>query len=168
MPTRAEDTPLCPEGDFRFWTGIGAGALGVLALGCLAGALPSGPDGLPARLSAAAANAVWVVLCTAAGTAGFMAVAIVRSRPAGALADIASRAFACTAVASLVQFVPVPGALLKAAFDGIAVAAVAGALARPAYRIPSLDAYAAVAVAAGAVGALAGLALLVTWAAAPA
>ena len=83
MQDRAHDTPLCPEGDFRFWAGMGAAALGAYVLGCLAGlpgVVAQGPDGagVIARLSAAGAATVWVVLCTGALSAGFAAVSLVR------------------------------------------------------------------------------------------
>lgn len=169
MQDRAHDTPLCPEGDFRFWAGMGAAALGAYVLGCLAGlpgAVAQGPDGagVIARLSAAGAATVWVVLCTGALSAGFAAVSLVRGRPPGAAADIASRAFACAAVASLCRSVPIGLPVLKAAFDALATAVAAAFLARAAFRVATIDAFAAVAVGSGALGALAAAAFVVTWA----
>lgn len=169
MQDRAHDTPLCPEGDFRFWTGVGAAALGAYVLGCLAGlpgVVAQGPEGVGiiARLSAAGAAAVWVLLCTGALSAGFAAVSLVRGRVPGPAADIASRAFACAAVASLCRYVPIGVPLLKAAFDALATAAAAAFLARAAFRVATLEAFAAVAVGSGALGALAAAAFVVTWA----
>jgi len=172
MEPREEDRPLCPEGDERFWATVGAAALALVVLGCAAGALPAavrGPaaPGLAARMGDALALFAWVVLCAAAGVAAFRAVALVHGRPAGPLASIAARAFACAAVASMVQFVPVPGEAAKILFDGAAFAAVAALLARPAFRVGALDAFAAAAVATGIVAIVVGAASAVTWAAAP-
>jgi len=172
MEPREEDRALCPEGDERFWATVGAAALGLAVLGCAAGALPAaarGPaaPGLAARMGDALALSAWVVLCAAAGVAAFRAVALVHGRPAGPLASIAARAFACAAVASMVQFVPVPGEAAKLLFDGVAFAAVAALLARPAFRVGALDAFAAAAVATGIVVIVVGVASAVTWAAAP-
>ena len=171
MDPRAEDRPLCPEGDERFWAGVGAAGLALLVIGCLAGGLPPRPGaaggGALSRLSDASALAGWAVLCTAAGVAAFRAVALVHGRPSGPLASVASRAFACAAVASMVQFVPVPGEALKHLFDGAAFAVVAALLARPAFRVGALDAFGAAAVGTGIVGIVVGAAAMVTWAAAP-
>jgi len=167
MEPREEDRPLCPEGDERFWATVGAAALGLVVLGCTAGALPAAAPGLAARMGDALALFAWVVLCAAAGVAAFRAVALVHGRPAGPLASIAARAFACAAVASMVQFVPVPGEAAKILFDGAAFAAVAALLARPAFRVGALDAFAAAAVATGIVAIVVGAASAVTWAAAP-
>lgn len=174
MEPRAEDRPLCPEGDERFWAAVGAAALALVVLGCVAGALPAavrGPaaaaPGLAARMGDALALFAWVALCAAAGVAAFRAVALVHGRPAGPLASIAARAFACASVASMVQFVPVPGEAAKLLFDGVAFAAVAALLARPAFRVGALDAFAAAAVATGIVAIVVGAASAVTWAAAP-
>ena len=173
MEPREEDRPLCPEGDERFWATVGAAALALVVLGCVAGALPAavrGPaaaPGLAARMGDALALSAWVVLCAPAGVAAFRAVALVHGRPAGPLASIAARAFACAAVASMVQFVPVPGEAAKLLFDGVAFAAVAALLARPAFRVGALDAFAAAAVATGIVAIVVGAASAVTWAAAP-
>lgn len=167
MEPREEDRPLCPEGDERFWATVGAAALGLVVLGCAAGALPAATPGLAARMGDALALFAWVVLCAAAGVAAFRAVALVHGRPAGPLASIAARAFACAAVASMVQFVPVPGEAAKILFDGAAFAAVAALLARPAFRVGALDAFAAAAVATGIVAIVVGAASVVTWAAAP-
>ena len=175
MEPRAEDRPLCPEGDERFWAMVGAVALGSVVLGCVAGALPSAGapsaegqvPGLPARMSDALARVAWVVLCTLAGAAAFRAVALVRGRPAGPIPSIAARTFACAAVASMVQFVPVPGEAAKLLFDGLAFASVAALLARPAFRVGALDAFATAAVATAIVAIVVGAAAMVTWAAAP-
>jgi hypothetical protein len=170
MEPRSEDRPLSPEGDERFWAGIGLCAVLALVVGCLAGALPAtAGDPRPGARSGpadAAAMLAWVVLCSAAGVAAFRAVALVHGRPAGSWASVSSRAFACAGVAALVQFVPVPGWHLKLLFDGVAFAAVAALLARPAFRIGPLDAFAAAAVATGIVGVVVGAAAAVTWAAA--
>ena len=106
MTHRAHDQPLCPEGDFRFWTGVGASALGIYLLGCLGGVgalMPRivGESAIIQRLSAAGAAVVWIALCTAAGSMAFAALSLVRGRPAGSAFDIASRTFACVAVAML-------------------------------------------------------------------
>jgi hypothetical protein len=175
MQPRAEDRPLCPEGDERYWATVGIAALGLVVMGCLAGVLPSSgspsaagpPPGLAARTADALALVAWVALCTAAGVAAFRAVALVHGRPAGPLVSIAARAFACAAVASMVQFVPVPGEAVKLLFDGLAFAAVAALLARPAFRVGALDAFATAAVATGIVAIVVGAAAMVTWAAAP-
>ena len=169
---RQNDAPLCPEGDFRFWGSVGACALLVSVGGCLAGlrALVPGVDPpVIARLSAAGATVVWVILCTGAGSLAFASLALVRGRPPGAAVDIAARALACVAVAALVDLVPVGigHPFAKAAFDGVAFAASSAMLARSAYRIGPLDAFAAVAVGAGIVGALAAAAFVVTWAVHP-
>ncbi len=174
MEPREEDRPLCPEGDERFWATVGAAALALVVLGCAAGALPAavrGPaaaaPGLAVRMGDALALFAWVALCAAAGVAAFRAIALVHGRPAGPLASIAARAFACASVASMVQFVPVPGEAAKLLFDGVAFAAVAALLARPAFRVGALDAFAAAAVATGIVAIVVGAASAVTWAAAP-
>jgi hypothetical protein len=172
MTERAHDQPLCPEGDFRFWTAIGAVALLAYAVGCLAGFAPlfdvPGPSfTLIDRLSATGAAVVWVALCTGAGSLGFASVSLVRGRPAGSAIDIASRAFACVAVASLCRFVPIGIPALKTAFDALASACAAAMLARPAFRVPALDAFAATAVGTGILGALAAAAFVVTWAVRP-
>jgi len=169
MPDRAHETPLCPEGDFRFWTGVGAGALALLVLGCLAGVpglVAQGPNGAGAidRLSAAGAVTVWVALCTAALAAGFAAVSLVRGRPPGAVADIASRAFACVAVAALVRYVPIGVPILKVAFDALGTAVASAFLVRAAFRTGTMESFAAVAVGSGALGAVAASAFVVTWA----
>ena len=169
---RPNDATLCPEGDFRFWGAVGAGALLVSVAGCLGGLrslVPGAEPSLLARLSAAGATVVWVMLCSGAGSLAFASLALVRGRPAGAPLDIASRAFACVAVASLVDLVPVGigHPFAKAAFDGLAFAVSSAMLARSAYRIAPLDAFAAVAVGAGIVGALAAVAFVVTWAVHP-
>ncbi len=174
MEPRTEDRPLCPEGDERFWATVGAAALALVVLGCVGGALPAAardPDaaapGLGVRAGDALALLAWIALCAAAGVAAFRAVALVHGRPAGPLASVASRAFACASVASMVQFVPVPGEAAKLLFDGVAFAAVAALLARPAFRVGALDAFAAAAVATGIVAIVVGAASAVTWAAAP-
>lgn len=173
MQHRAHDTPLCPEGDFRFWAAVGGIALLAHVAGCLAGlGALLGPDAsVPAtaiqRLSAAGAAAVWVLLCTGAGSLAFASLALVRGRPPGSAVDVATRAFACVAVAALANFVPIGHPALKAAFDGVAFAVASALLARAAFRIGSLDAFAATAVATGIVGALAAAAFLVTWAVRP-
>jgi hypothetical protein len=172
MQDRAHETPLCPEGDFRFWTGVGAASLAAYVLGCLAGlpgVVAQGADGVGTidRLSAAGAATVWLLLCTGALSAGFAAVSLVRGRPPGSAADIASRAFACVAVASLCRFVPIGIPALKTAFDALASACAAAMLARPAFRVPALDAFAATAVGTGILGALAAAAFVVTWAVRP-
>jgi hypothetical protein len=173
MIAREEDQPFCPEGDFRFWASVGAAALGAYVLGCLAGFAPlidaPGPEfTLIQRLSAAGAAAVWVALCAGAGSLGFAAVSLVRGRPPGSGVDIASRAFACVAVASLCRFVPVGIPALKVAFDSVATAVAAAVLARAAYRIAPLEAAAATAVGTGVLAALASVAFVVTWAVRPA
>ena len=76
VTAREQDQPLCPEGDFRFWASVGATATAAWVLGCLAGLAPlvghpAGSPSLIERLSAAAAAAVWVALCTGAGSLGF-------------------------------------------------------------------------------------------------
>ena len=126
MNERAHDLPLCPEGDFRFWGGVGVIALLALVIGCLAG-LPAllpietiSPTAIQ-RLSAAGASVVWLLLCTGAGAAAFAAIALVRGRPPGSAIDIISRAFACVAVAALTNFVPIDQPMLKLAFDGLAL-----------------------------------------------
>jgi len=169
MQDRAHETPLCPEGDFRFWTGVGAASLAAYVLGCLAGlpgVVAQGADGVGTidRLSAAGAATVWLLLCTGALSAGFAAVSLVRGRPPGSAADIASRAFACAAVASLCRYVPIGVPLLKAAFDAVATATASAFLVRSAFRVHTRDAFAAVAVGSGALGALAAAAFVVTWA----
>lgn len=173
MQDRARDTPLCPEGDFRFWAAVGAVALLVHVSGCLAGlaALMTPGSALPAtaiqRLSAAGAASVWVLLCTGAGSLAFATLALVRGRPPGSAVDIATRAFACVSVAALANFVPIAHPVLKAAFDGAAFAVASALLARAAFRIGSLEAFAATAVGTGIVGALAAAAFVVTWAVRP-
>jgi hypothetical protein len=97
----------------------------------------------------------------------FASVSLVRGRPAGSAIDIASRAFACVAVASLCRFVPIGIPALKTAFDALASACAAAMLARPAFRVPALDAFAATAVGTGILGALAAAAFVVTWAVRP-
>jgi hypothetical protein len=172
MINRAHDQPLCPEGDFRFWAGVGASALLVYSLGCLAGASALMP-GIPGdaaiiqRLSAAGAAVVWIILCTAAGSLAFAALSLVRGRPAGSAFDIASRTFACVAVAMLAHFVPVGHGALKTAFDGASFAVASALLARSAFRVASLDAFAATSIATGIVGALAAAAFVVDWAVRP-
>lgn len=169
---RANDAPLCPEGDFRFWGAVGLGALLASVAGGLAGLHAAAAGEVPTlieRLSAAGAATVWVLLCTGAGSAAFASLALVRGRPPGAPADIAARAFACVAVAALVDFVPVGTGhpLAKASFDGAAFCAAAALLGRAAFRITGLEAFAATAIGAGAVGALAAVAFVVTWAVRP-
>lgn len=169
---RTNDAPLCPEGDFRFWGGVGACALAISVVGCLAGMrtlVPGEDPSVIARLSAAGATAVWVVLCSAAGALAFASLSLVRGRPPGSAVDIASRSFACVAVAVLVDFVPVGigHPLAKAVFDGLAFAVSSALLARSAYRVGTLDAFAAVAVGTGIVGAMAAAAFVVTWAVHP-
>jgi hypothetical protein len=173
VTAREQDQPLCPEGDFRFWASVGATATAAWVLGCLAGLAPlvghpAGSPSLIERLSAAAAAAVWVALCTGAGSLGFASIALVRGRPPGTVLDIASRAFACVAVASLCRAVPVGPAALKVAFDGAATAVVAALLARPAFRVGPLEAFAATAVGTGILGVLAAAAFVVSWAVRPA
>lgn len=173
MTVREQDQPLCPEGDFRFWASVGAAASGAWVLGCLAGLAPlvRHADGAPVlidRLSAAAAAAVWLALCTGAGSLGFASLALVRGRPPGTALDIASRAFACVAVASLCRAVPIGLPELKIAFDGAATAVGAAVLARPAFRVGPLDAFAAAAVGTGILGLLAAAAFVVSWAVRPA
>jgi hypothetical protein len=172
MTAREQDQPLCPEGDFRFWTSVGVAALAAYVLGCLAGFAPlldvPGPGfTLIQRLSAAGAAAVWVALCTGAGSLGFSAVSLVRGRPPGSAVDIASRAFACVSVASLCRFVPVGLPVLKAVFDSVATAVAAAMLARAAFRIAPLEAAAATAIGTGVLAALASAAFVVTWAVRP-
>ena len=172
MIARDQDQPLCPEGDFRFWASVGAAALAAYVLGCLAGIEPlvrhSGTEATPIeRISAAGAAAVWVLLCTGAGSLGLAAVSLVRGRQPGSAVDIASRAFACVAVASLCRFVPIGAPALKVAFDSVATALAAAALARSAYRIAPLEAAAATAVGTGVLAALASIAFVVTWAVRP-
>ncbi|NBP51118.1 MAG: hypothetical protein EBU70_08055 [Actinobacteria bacterium] len=111
---------------------------------------------------------MWVALCTGAGSLGFASIALVRGRPPGTVLDIASRAFACVAVASLCRAVPVGPAALKVAFDGAATAVVAALLARPAFRVGPLEAFAATAVGTGILGVLAAAAFVVSWAVRPA
>ena len=172
MNDRAHDLPLCPEGDFRFWGGVGIAALLASVIGCLAG-LPAllpmeavAPTAIQ-RLSAAGASVVWLVLCAGAGTAAFAAIALVRGRPPGSALDITSRAFACVAVAALTNFVPIDQPMLKLAFDGLSFAVACAFLARSAFRIATLDAFAATAVGTGIVGALAAVAFVITWAVRP-
>jgi hypothetical protein len=173
--TRPEDRPLCPEGDVRFWSAVGALAMAAIAAACLAGApalfpnhvAQSGSPDFLARLSAAGANAVWVVLCTGAGMLGFGAIALVRGRPAGSPVDVACRAFACVAMANVVHLVPIGVPALKLVFDGLAFFAACALLARSAFRIRALDAFAAAAVATAAVAALAAAAGAVVWAIRP-
>ena len=172
MNERAHDLPLCPEGDFRFWGGVGVIALLALVIGCLAG-LPAllpietiSPTAIQ-RLSAAGASVVWLLLCTGAGAAAFAAIALVRGRPPGSAIDITSRAFACVAVAALTNFVPIDQPMLKLAFDGLAFTAATAFLARSAFRIATLDAFAATAIGTGVVGALAAVAFVITWAVRP-
>ncbi len=170
-----QDQPLCPEGDVRFWTGIGAGALAIAIAGCLFGLSALFPNefaerggaGILARLSGAAATVVWTLLCTAAGSFAFAAVSLVRGRPAGAAVDVASRAFACVAVANLVHLVPIASPALKLVFDGLAFLVSAAFLGRAAFRLRTLDSFAAVAVATGGVAALAAAAYAVVWAIRP-
>ena len=172
MIHRAHDQPLCPEGDFRFWTGVGASALAVYLLGCLGGVsalMPRivGDSAIIQRLSAAGAAVVWIALCTAAGSMAFAALSLVRGRPAGSAFDIASRTFACVAVAMLAHFVPVGSGAFKTAFDGASFAVASALLARSAFRVASLDAFAATSIGTGIVGALAAAAFVVDWAVRP-
>jgi hypothetical protein len=172
---RTEDRPLCPEGDVRFWSSAGGLALLASAVACMAGAPGLFPSRLAAqaapdfleRLSAAGANVVWVLLCTGCGLLGFGAIALVRGRPAGSPVDIASRAFACVAMANLVHLVPVGIPALKLVFDGAAFFVASALLARSAFRIRGLDAFAAASVAVAAVAALAAAAGAVVWAVRP-
>lgn len=172
---RTEDRPLCPEGDVRFWSSAGGLALVASAVACMAGAPGLFPSRLAAqaapdlleRLSAAGANVVWVLLCTACGMLGFGAIALVRGRPAGSPVDVACRAFACVAMANLVHLVPVGVPALKLVFDGAAFFVASALLARSAYRIRGLDAFAAASVAVAAVAALAAAAGAVVWAIRP-
>ena len=76
MDARHDQAPLCPEGDFRFWTGVGAGALALLAIATVLGF--GAPADLLPRLSLAAAHVTWAVLCSVAGAAGIAAVAELR------------------------------------------------------------------------------------------
>ena len=108
-----------------------------------------------------------MLLCTGAGSLGFAAVSLVRGRPPGSAVDIASRAFACVAVASLCRFVPIGVPALKVVFDSAATAVAGAALARSAYRIAPLEAAAATAVGTGVLAALASVAFVVTWAVRP-
>ncbi len=172
MNDRAHDLPLCPEGDFRFWGGIGVVALLASVIGCLAGL----PALLPAevvvptaiqRLSAAGALVVWLLLCTGAGAAAFAAISLVRGRPPGSALDITSRSFACVAVAALTNFVPIDQPMVKLAFDGLTFAVASALLARSAFRMATLDAFAATAIGTGIVGALATVAFVITWAVRP-
>ncbi len=169
----AEEQPLCPEGDFRFWVSVGGGALAVLCAGYLLGLrglYPSfGSDGVPvlARISGVLSALVWVGLCTGAGSLAVAAVALVHGRRAGSGVDIAARVFACVAVASLVRFVPLEGPILKGILDTGAFVASAALLGRAAFRVRLLDAVAAVALAFGAVAALTALAYAVVWAVLP-
>jgi hypothetical protein len=168
-----QDQPLCPEGDFRFWASVGGAAAAAWVAGCLLGLAPlvrhaEGAAPLIERLSAAGAAVVWLALCTGAGSLGFASISLVRGRPPGTAIDIASRAFACVAVASLFRAVPVGVPVLKVAFDGAATAAVSAMLARPAFRIGTLEAFSATAIGTGILGALASLAFVVSWAVHPA
>ena len=169
---RNEEQPLCPEGDFRFWAGIGASAASAWLVGCLLGLSPlMGAAAAPTlieRVSAAGAALVWIALCTGAGSLGFSSLALVRGRPAGTAIDVASRAFACVAVASLCRFVPIAPGPLKTAFDSVGTAVAAAMLVRPAFRVPALEAFAATAVGTGILGALAAAAFVVSWAVRPA
>lgn len=170
---QSQEQPLCPEGDFRFWVSVGGGALLLLCAGYLVGLrglYPSfGTESVPvlARISGVLSALVWVALCTGAGSLAVVAIALVRGRRAGAGLDIAARAFACVAVASLVRFVPLEGAVLKGVFDAGAFVASAALLGRAAFRVRLLDAAAAVALAFGAVAALTALAYAVVWAVLP-
>jgi hypothetical protein len=110
---------------------------------------------------------VWLLLCTGAGAAAFAAIALVRGRPPGSAIDITSRAFACVAVAALTNFVPIDQPMLKLAFDGLAFTAATAFLARSAFRIATLDAFAATAIGIGIVSALAAVAFVITWAVRP-
>ena len=87
--------------------------------------------------------------------------------PAGSAFDIASRTFACVAVAMLAHFVPVGHGALKTAFDGASFAVASALLARAAFRVAPLDAFAAASIATGIVGALAAAAFVVDWAVRP-
>ena len=172
MNERAHDRPLCPEGDFRFWGGVGTFALLASVIGCLAGLpalLPVAAVASTAiqRFSAAGALVVWLLLCTGAGAAAFAAIALVRGRPPGSALDITSRAFACVAVAALTNFVPIDQSMLKLAFDGLAFTVASAFLARAAFRIATLDAFAVTAIGTGIVGALAAVAFVITWAVRP-
>lgn len=171
MNDRAHDRPLCPEGDFRFWGSVGITALLASVIGCLAGLpalLPVEAAGTAIqRFSAAGASVVWLLLCTGAGAAAFAAIALVRGRPPGSALDITSRAFACVAVAGLTNFVPIDQPMLKLAFDGLAFTVASAFLARSAFRIPTLDAFAVTAIGTGIVGAIAAVAFVITWAVRP-
>ena len=97
----------------------------------------------------------------------FAALSLVRGRPAGSAFDIASRTFACVAVAMLAHFVPVGNGAFKTAFDGASFAVASALLARSAFRVAPLDAFAATSIGTGIVGALAAAAFVVDWAVRP-
>lgn len=169
MANDLQDQPLCPEGDFRFWMIVGAVALGVQVVGCLLGAPALFPTRFPEisliqRLSTSGATIAWIALCTFSGSFAFAAIALVRGRPSGNAVDIVGRVFACVAIASLARFVPISEPFLKAAFNGAALALAGAMLARSAFRITTLDALAAAAVASGFLGAIAAAAFVTTWA----
>ncbi len=159
----------------RFWSGVGLAALAIALACALAGmgalypneVASKGTVELLPRLSLTAATVVWAALCTVAGSLAVGAVALVRGRPAGAPVDIACRAFACVAVANLVHLVPIAHPTVKLLFDGVSFVVAAGFLARAAFRMRSLDAFAAASVATGAVAALAAAAYAVVWAVSP-
>jgi len=170
---RETDQPLCPEGDFRFWVSVGGGALVLYAVAALlgiGGLFPgAGPEGAGVldRISAVLSNVVWVALCSGAGALAFSAVALVHGRRPGSMVDIAGRAFACVAVASLVRTVPLGAGVPKAVFDVAAFVVSVTLLGRAAFRVRLLDAAAVVALAFGAVAALTALAYAVVWAVLP-
>ena len=166
----ASETPLCPEGDFRFWSGVGVGALFLSSVGYMLGVGPLFPRagvegvGVLVRISACLGNAVLAVLCTAAACLSVWMVSLVRGRPAGAAMDIACRALACVCVAGLVRLVPMSPVWLKLVFDALAFLLSAAFLARAAFRVPLLDAGAGVAISAGAVAAVSAVAYAIVWA----
>lgn len=162
--------PFCPEGDLRFWAGVGAGALLVLCVAHLLGwgALFSdvGADGVGflERVNGLLKNCVWVGLATGAGSLAIAAVAIVRVRRPGAVLDIVCRAFACVSMANLVHMIPMNPPMLKMIFDVAAFLVCVALLGRAAFRIRLLEAAAAVAVAVGVVAGVTAVSYAVTWA----
>lgn len=162
--------PLCPEGDARFWAGVGLAAVVVVGAGQLLG-WPRLPGARSVeetvalqRISALLAGMIWTALCTGAGGLAVVAVAMVRMRPAGGVLDILSRAFACVAMARLVQLLPMGTPLVQQVVDVGAFLVCVTLLGRAAFRMPLLDAVAAVALAVGAVAGLTTAAYAVVWA----
>ncbi len=165
--------PLCPEGDLRFWAGVGAGALLVLSAAHMLGwgaLYPAAADqrlALLQRLSGLLSNGVWVGLCTGAGSLAIVAVATVRVRRPGALLDIVSRVFACVCMANLVRMIPMDPPIVKNIFDVAAFLVSVAFLGRAAFRIRLLDAGAAVAIAVGVITAVTVVSFAVVWAVLP-